>query len=529
MDESKVLTAANDAIDAAKKVSEQAAAAVATNDEIITAFGGKDHWKAGLKQIVEAAKNGGNREMLIEAIKAVNDEQEADRKTRGIMVGGRIASEEVAKVTDTWDKHFDYATFALQTRKVDVQNIRQVDLMNMAMQVAPKNDLQKGFQHAYMDLMIADAYKKARKGNHYRGHREELPKMMAICDYYRAHVNADILQKATVDPNDVADTANWVPTVFAPDFRELLWLEMRVEALFEILTYTGPGSVWSMPLDLTDYVGDLVPNTTSTTYALSNPFAASDPVQLGTILNDGKKDFTFQKHRGRAIFSGELDEDSIISVLERARTQILRAIAKASETAIINGQKSGAIDTAPGTFDARMSWDGLRKNIALQTGSTVAGANGPLTVTQLMQTVPALMGKYGVNPADGAIILPPVCLFQIITDTAVWTAEKYGPNATVLTGSLATVGGKPIVVSEFVSLGLNASGVIDGVTTDRTTALVVNRRQFLGVEKRAIEIGADYYRASDVTDVVGMRRLDFGKLMGNSEKVVASVVNVRST
>jgi hypothetical protein len=528
------VTAAQEATADAKAVTERAGVAVTKIDKIETALGGAE-WEKNLHDVVQLArdhkdgKTSTSKEQIVALIKGVNDQMHADMRARGVMVGGQSVSERGSKVFDSWTKEFDHASFLFQTRAFDPTKMSQKDVFTMAMQSAPRNELQKGYQHATMDLMIADAIgKNAQRGN-YRGFRETFPKLTAVYDYFRLALWSEITQKAALDPNDVADTGLWVPTVFAPDFRELLWLELRVEALFDFVTYSGPGNVWRMPLDLTDYVGDLVPDTLSMTYALANPFSANDPIQLGKQLNDGKKDFTFQKHRGRVIFTGELDEDSVISILGRARAQVLRAIAKASETAIINGQKSGAIDTAPGTYDAQNSWDGLRKAISAQGSSAVAGANGALTVTQLMQSVPALMGKYGVNPADGAIILPPVCLYQIITDSSVWTAEKYGPQATIFQGSLAAVGGKPIVVSEFVSTGLNASGVVDGITTDRTEAIVVNRRQFLGVEKRSIDIGADYYRASDVTDVVGMRRLDFGKLMGNSEKVVAAVVNVRST
>jgi len=291
MEDTQVLTAANNAIGAAEKVSEKAdkvlAKAEASSAKIDAAFG--PNWEKEWADVVQLAKDHKDgkvstpKETIIGLIKHVNDEMHADLKERGLMFGGKHASSEVEKITDTWDRKFDYQSFMFQTRKVEVASMKQSDVLDIAMQSLPRNELQRQFQHAYMDLMIADAIGRAKGGVNYqrRGFRETFPKLTAICDYYRSHMWADITQKAALDPNDVADTALWVPTVFAPDFRELLWLETRCESMFDMITYPGPGNVWRMPLDLTDYVGDYVPDTLAMTYALSNPFSANDPIQLG--------------------------------------------------------------------------------------------------------------------------------------------------------------------------------------------------------------------------------------------------------
>lgn len=547
MDEAKVLGAANDAIDAAKKLNEQAGAAVATNNQIITALGGTASWEKNLHDLREAAvalKEGRSsvpKEVLIEAIAGVNAEMEADRKARGMMVGDRPVSDAVAKACDVWNKDFDYKSFLFATRQADPKLIKQADLLNTAMGAQAKSELHSAFQHAYMRLAIADAIATANAKNKkqtYRGPREDFPQLMAVCDYTRAALYADIVGKAAVDPNDVADTADWLPTVFSPDFRSLLYLELRVESLFNMVPFSGNATTVRMPLNITNSVGHRVPQSGTgamgTTFALSNPMALSDPIQMGTQILDGKKDFTFDMHRGRTLWQGILDEDSGVPFLSIAEQNIVLEIARASETAIINGQKSGEIDTGSGgvaalTHDPRNSWDGLRKHVRLQTGSTFAAANAALTVTMLMQSGPILGGKYMVNAAQGAIILAPNNFFQIITDTAVWTAEKYGPQATVFNGSLASVGGKPIIISEFVPVNLNASGIFDNVTTDRTVALIVHRPSFMGIERRGIQVGVDYWRATDVYDAVGMRRLDWGKIWGNSEKCVTEITNLKTT
>jgi hypothetical protein len=547
--------------DAAATIRESQKAAEAAKEltgAIKVAFDdGSGSWQSGLKAVATLAKEVHegkslvSKEKIAEIVTEINEQMHADRMSRGLMVGGKFASEETARVTDTWDKAFDYTTFQFHTRQVDPRSMKQADLMELAMSTTPRNDVQRGFQHAYMDLMIVDAYMRARKRTNYRGHRAELPKMTALCDYYRAAMWADITQKAALDPNDVTDTADWVPVVTSPDFRELLTLNLRVEALFEHVPYTGPSATWTMPLDNTNAVGDLVPPTGTGvmgfTYTNSNPFAGSDPIQMGHAINDGKKVYTFQMHRGRAMFNGALDEDSIIPMLPRARMNILKAIARAGEKAIIDGQYSvPAIDTGDTAYytggayttaaynDARHSWDGLRKHIAVQTSVGLKtcsyDSNGNITVSKLLGNVKSMMGKYGINPSDNAFILSVNAIYHILVDTAaVYTMDKFGPQATVMTGAIAQVGGSPVIVSEFVRTDLNASGIYDNSLKTKTVALCVHKPSFLVVEKRGIEIGADYYRATDVTDVVGMRRLDFGKWPGDAEVAVASAYNIPNT
>jgi hypothetical protein len=60
------------------------------------------------------------------------------------------------------------------------------------------------------------------------------------------------------------------------------------------------------------------------------------------------------------------------------------------------------------------------------------------------------MGKYGVDPNELAHILSINEYIDLLSDTAVFTLEKYGPNATILTGELAKVDNVPVIVSEAV-------------------------------------------------------------------------------
>jgi hypothetical protein len=75
-----------------------------------------------------------------------------------------------------------------------------------------------------------------------------------------------------------------------------------------------------------------------------------------------------------------------------------------------------------------------------------------------------------------------------LADPSVITMEKYGPNATIVTGELAKVDGSPIIVSEYVRADLNATGVFDNVTLTRTELITLYLRGFLLGNRRQVTV-----------------------------------------
>ena len=101
--------------------------------------------------------------------------------------------------------------------------------------------------------------------------------------------------------------------------------------------------------------------------------------------------------------------------------------------------------------------------------------------------------------------------YDLLGDSEVTTVEKYGSGATILNGELARVNGSPVIVSEHVREDLNASGVHDGITTNRSYALAVNRGEWAVGQRMALEVETDdsIYRESFQRVTVGFMREDF--------------------
>ncbi len=555
MSESAVIKTATDAIEAAQAVGNEAKEAVKKAEaavakaeslnEAMVGVVGNQEWQANLKQFVDAAKGGMMTvEKGKEILREIWRESELDRKEKGLMVGGKSASEQTNKVCAIDDGNFDYKSFMFQTGQIDPTAVAKKELLEVAMAAQPRNDAHKEFQRAHELLAVANAIgmvQAKRRKEEYQGVRTVAPQLAKVCDYHRAHMLAQMQGKAALDPNDTVDTGNWMPVGFSPRMKTLLFLELQVAALFNWMPYSGKSGSVDVPINKTNSIAHLVPkvvgggaNVMGSTYALSTPFATTDPIQLGTQILDDKATFNFQMFRGRTMWQGILDEDSPIGYLQLAEDNIYLEIARAIEDTILNGQQAAEIDTGGGGvaalfYDNRNAWDGLRKHVRVQTGSTFGAANAALTATMLMQSGPILGGKYMANPQQSAVILPVVSLFHIILDSAVLTAEKFNNLATIFSGALAAVGGRPIVLSERLAVNLNASGIYDAVTTDRTSALIVNRGCFEGMEHRTINVGVDYWRATDQNDAVGMWRGDFRKTLPSTEKAVVEITNLKTT
>lgn len=112
-------------------------------------------------------------------------------------------------------------------------------------------------------------------------------------------------------------------------------------------------------------------------------------------------------------------------------------------------------------------------------------------------------------------------LAKIVTDTNVLTVDKFGPNATIHTGQVASIGGSPLFLSQFMSEELNASGVYDGVTSTYTGMLIVAKNRFRNIHRRSLRVAVEVVEREGVTYIVLTERRGLGTI-----DPAASVKNV---
>ena len=451
-----------------------------------------------------------------EIVGKIMDKADAERARKGILGAGAAST----RMTDPWDVKTDYLGWDFKRNGGSA-----MALVNSALSGSARTESQKYLQRMATDIAIANALGRAWErtaGEEYRGVAHHFPNMHKR---WMAHVQEflhDITGKTALDPDDVTSTANWVPTIMSSDLREKIMLECKVGALFEHIQFSGPGKTLDIPVDLTDAVADLIPETT----AHPPLYSTSDPYGLGQVFVDDKVSLTPAKHRSRFIFSGELSEDAVVPIVAVVRARIARTLANGEEDCWINGQKTASIDTggaAPGTYSIRKASDGLRYVCSAGVGNSLVDAGSDNLAYADIMAARAKMGELGVNPSDLAVIVSPSGYMQLLKIAEVLTADKFGDRATIFSGALAAVGGIPVVVSRYIPEDMNASGIRDATTTTQTIAIVVNRRAWVAAEKRDITIESVRLPQTDQTDVIAMRRLDLKGVFSSAAAISAGI------
>jgi len=298
---------------------------------------------------------------------------------------------------------------------------------------------------------------------------------------------------------------DWVPTNFTNELWEFMQLAAKVPALFR--TIVMPSNPYKLPIGLARI------NTFKQAEQILD--TGQTKISVGDGSNTGAATLTAMGHATRVLTSSELDEDSIVPILPYLVKDIAIALVEGREDFILNGDTAGThedTDIGAGSPDHRR-----RIALGLRRIANAAGATYKLDMSTFslgnLRALRVKMGKYGVNPADLAIITGPVGYSKLLGMTEVITMQNFGNKATVLTGSLGDVDGIPVFVSGQVRETLNASGVYDGVTTTKTVLYLVYRPGFVIGERRAatqVQVLNELYAESDQVGLITKERVTFG-------------------
>jgi len=265
----------------------------------------------------------------------------------------------------------------------------------------------------------------------------------------------------------------WVPTNLSAQFIEEFELEKKVAAAHQELTMTS--NPYELPVE-TD-----VPEA---------QIVAEDTAATQSNAGTSKIAFNATKFAQFTRLPEELNEDSAPDILSRSRFNVSEAQIRAREQALLNGDDTAThMDADINAGAATLAAKALKghRRLALDASSTVDFAGAAITLAKCDEML-ALMGKFGTNPRDLGWFCGPQGRVQLLKLDEVTTVEKFGPQATILSGALAALRGIPIVTSEYVREVLNASGVEDGATTDKAVLHLINIRRFWIGMRRPIRV-----------------------------------------
>ncbi len=243
----------------------------------------------------------------------------------------------------------------------------------------------------------------------------------------------------------------------------------------------------------------------------SNPFQI--PLQLGDVnwypgtenvaargsaLTTARQTLTAYELVAEVPWSYDLDEDGVIAMMEELRRSLLRNAREVIDDVLLNSDTTrtnninadGATisPTDAGKAQWLLGFDGIL-HLPLVDNRGQANNHQAAVSDNMFNEVRAKLGKYGVRPSEVAYVCDINTYIRALSIGNFRTLDKFGPQATVLTGQLGAVEGVPVIVSEQMRPA-DADGKVTDSGNTATTGrlLILNRTQWLVGFKRELAI-----------------------------------------
>jgi HK97 family phage prohead protease/HK97 family phage major capsid protein len=223
-------------------------------------------------------------------------------------------------------------------------------------------------------------------------------------------------------------------------------------------------------------------------------------------------DFTPHKFMATTHLAKDEEEDTVLPLLDFLRAAATRRLARAIDKSILRG--SGALTGFTASPTNAISVGAANGYASVITGIAKLAASASLAVAtgsgndkadpSDIAAARTAMGKYGLQLGNDLVYITSIQGYNnLVTTSDFQTVDKFGPNATYLTGSVGAVYGIPIVVSEF----------LDNVgTTGNNLGVLCYKPGFMIAERRGIEIESEYEPRQQVTAMYMSTRFDFHAL-----------------
>ena len=287
--------------------------------------------------------------------------------------------------------------------------------------------------------------------------------------------------KAAMDSTTAGAGGELVDTQEARALWDDVNLETSIAPLFN--TVQMPSNPFQIPLQL----GDV------------NWYPGTENVAArGSALTTARQTLTAYELVAEVPWSYDLDEDGVIAMMEELRRSLLRNAREVIDDVLLNSDTTrtnninadGATisPTDAGKAQWLLGFDGIL-HLPLVDNSSQANNHQAAVSDDMFNEVRAKLGKYGVRPSEVAYICDINTYIRALSIGNFRTLDKFGPQATVLTGQLGAVEGVPVIVSEQMRPA-DADGKVTDSGNTATTGrlLILNRTQWLVGFKRELAI-----------------------------------------
>ena len=226
------------------------------------------------------------------------------------------------------------------------------------------------------------------------------------------------------------------------------------------------------------------------------------------------------------MWSGEMEEDSIIPYIPFLRRQQAVSLAHYGDSLVLNGDTTNAgtgninlDDADPADTKHYLAFDGIRHAGIVDNTANKADIAGAISLNafkaqraRMLDTTYLHDWGHPVDPNDLIHVADPGTADAVAFMDEVLTVDKYGPMATVLTGEQAKVLGNPLIASIAMSK-TEADGKVSttGGSNTKGQVCTFNRRGFVVGVRRRLKVETERLPATDQTRIVLSTRMGFGR------------------
>jgi len=331
-----------------------------------------------------------------------------------------------------------------------------------------------------------------------------------------AYLLSKALRKESVFDTKLGARMKAVTTVdqFLSNFSSDVYTELQQELVVAkmLRRMSVDAKTFRVPVADEDTDGD-VAQFASGTYTTGIADATNVPTSNQSTIKS--VDFTPHKFMATTHLAKDEEEDTILPLLDFLRTASMRRMGRAIDKALLRGDGSLSGFTASPTnaITAGTGYAAVFKGIATLANDisglrVQTGGNSTKATPANIASARAVLGKYGLQLGDHLVYLTTIEGYnELVSNSDFRTVDKFGPNATYLTGALGAVYGIPVMITEFLD-------VVGGA--DRHIGLLVYKPGFLVAERRAMEIESEYDPRRQLTAIYMSTRLDMKALTTNS-------------
>jgi HK97 family phage prohead protease len=244
-------------------------------------------------------------------------------------------------------------------------------------------------------------------------------------------------------------------------------------------------------------------------------------------------DLTPHKFMVKTHIAKDEEEDTLLPLVDFLRSAATRRLARFTDKVLLRGNggltgfdatESMSAGSTTGVGGVASPITGIVNhagavaalNVYRGVGLTGAAANTATATAATVASARAAMGKYGLAMGDQLVLLTSVEGYNnFVTETDFQTVDKFGPQATYLTGSIGAIYGIPIQISEFMDS-------VSATANNRVLGTMVYKPGFLIGERRSMEVESDYLPDRQVTALYMSTRYDMKALTTESAAALSS-------